>query len=218
MNCKQCLENKKCIKCREDFEFIVMKNKEEIVCLQKDELETGYYTNNSVYYKCMDFCEKCKNGTSCDKCIDDYVYLNNSCLRLIQNCESYRSNGECQRCNENYAFDEEKRDECIKKDEFNEFYYTKDNGESYYLCNGEGENHIQNCTKCSYNSNSEIKLECNECQNDFVILDNETNKCISKEKINEKEYFYINLTHMEKCSNNIIHCNECDNEEECIKC
>jgi len=40
----------------------------------------------------------------------------------------------------------------------------------------------------------------------------------SKEIKNEKEYFYINQTHMKKCSNNIIHYNECENAEECIKC
>ena len=152
----------------------------------------------------MDFCEKCENDASCDKCLDNYEYLNNFCIKKILNCESYNNNGECQRCNENYALDGEKRDECIKKEEFNEVYYTKDNGESYYLCNGEGENHIQNCNKCSYNPENEIKLECIECQNDFAILENETNKCISKGRINEKEYFYINQTHMKKCSNNII--------------
>ena len=124
LNCKICLENKKCIKCREDFEFVGMKNEKEIICIQKDELKTGYYLNDSVYYKCMDFCEKCENDTSCDKCIDNYDYLNNSCLRIIQNYESYNSNRECQKCNENYALDGEKRDECIKKEEFNEFYYT----------------------------------------------------------------------------------------------
>ena len=35
-----------------------------------------------------------------------YDYLNNSCLRIIQNCESYNSNRECQKCNKNYALDQ----------------------------------------------------------------------------------------------------------------
>ena len=195
-----------------------MKNKEEIICIRKDELKTGYYLNDSIYYKYMDFCEKCENDTSCDKCIDNYEYLNNSCLRIIQNCESYSSIRECKKCSGNFAFDAENKVECIKKEEFNEFYYTKDNGSSYYLCSGEGENHIPNCSKCFYNLSNEIKLECHECQNNFYILDNETNKCFLKEKINEKEYYYINQTHMKKCSNNIIHCNECENAEKCIKC
>jgi len=218
LNCKQCFENEKCIKCRNDFEFVGMKNEEKIICMQKDELKTGYYMNGSIFYKCMNFCEKCVNDSYCDKCLDNYDYINNSCVRIIQNCQSYNSNGECQKCSENFAFKEERKDECINKEEFNEFYYTIDNGNSYYLCSGEGKNHIQNCSKCSYNSNNEIKLECNECQNDFFILDNETNKCISKEIINEKEYYYINQTHMKKCSNNIIHCNECESGEKCSKC
>ena len=196
LNCKQCLENKKCIKCREDFGLVNMKNEEEIICIQKDELKTGYYINSYIYYKCLDFCEKCENDTSCDKCKDNYVYENNSCIKKIQNCLSYNSNWDCQKCSENFSLDGEKRDECIKKEEFNELYYTKDNGNSYYLCSGEGENHIPNCSKCFYNLSNEIKLECHECQNNFYILDNETNKCFLKEKINEKEYYYINQTHM----------------------
>ena len=37
----------------------------------------------------MNFCEKCENDISCDKCIDYYVYFDNSCVRKIQNCKSY---------------------------------------------------------------------------------------------------------------------------------
>ena len=218
LNCKQCLENKKCIKCREDFEFVGMKNEEKRICIQKDELETRYYINGSIYYKCMDFCEKCENDTTCDKCLNNYDYIDNSCILKIQNCEEYNNKRKCIKCSENFALDAEKGEECISKEEFNDFYYTKDNGNSYYLCKGEGKNHIQNCTKCSYNPNYNIKLECNECQNGFVILDNETNRCYSKEKINEKEYYYINETHIKKCSKNIIHCNECESAEKCTKC
>ena len=89
LNCKQCLENKKCMKCREGFGLVYMKDEEEIICIQKDELKAGYYINNSIYYKCMDFCEKCENDISCDTCIDNYDYFDNSCVRKIQNCESY---------------------------------------------------------------------------------------------------------------------------------
>jgi len=87
LNCKQCLENKKCMKCREGFGLVYMKDEEEIICIQKDELKTGYYINNSIYYKCMDFCEKCENDISCDTCIDNYDYFDNSCVRKIQNFE-----------------------------------------------------------------------------------------------------------------------------------
>ncbi len=124
--------------------FVGMNNEEKIICIKKDELETGYYINDSVYYKSMDFYEKCENDISCDKCTDNYKNLNNSFLRIIKNCELYNNNRECQKYNENYTLNGEKRDECIKKEEFNEFYFTKDNGDSYYLYNGEGENHIQN--------------------------------------------------------------------------
>jgi len=80
LNCKQCLENKKCIKCRDDFEFVGINNEEQRLCIKRDELKVGYYINDFIYYKCMDFCEKCENDISCDKCIDNYDYLNNSCV------------------------------------------------------------------------------------------------------------------------------------------
>jgi len=80
LNCKQCLENKKCIKCRDDFEFVGINNEEKRLCIKKNELKAGYYINDSIYYQCMDFCEKCENDISCDKCIDNYDYLNNSCV------------------------------------------------------------------------------------------------------------------------------------------
>ena len=218
LNCKQCLENKKCLKCRKDFELVGTKNEEKIECIQKDKLKTGYYFSDSVYYKCILFCEKCTDDTSCENCLANYTFFDNSCIPKIHNCEEYNNNKTCKKCSENYALDAENNDKCINKEEINDLYYTKDNGNSYYLCDGEGENHISNCKKCSYNSNNNIKLECNECQNGFVILDNESNKCYSKEKMNEKEYYYINQTHMKKCSNNIIHCNECESAEKCTKC
>ena len=204
-------------KSREDFEFVATRNEEKIICIQKDELDVGYYINDSIYYKCIDFCEKCDNDTSCNECQKNFTYVNNSCFLRIQNCEEYYNNIKCQKCTENLTLNAEKGDECFSKEEFNEFYYTKDNGNSYYLCDGEGENHIQNCNKCSYNSNNTIKLECNECQDGFVILDNETNICYSEKIINKKEYYYINQTHMKKCSNNIIHCDGCESAENCTK-
>ena len=218
LNCKQCLENKKCIKCREDYEFVGTKNEEKTICIQKDELKTGYYIKDSIYYKCMDSCENCINDTSCNKCLTNYTYVYNSCIPKIQNCEEYSINKKCQKCSENFSLNAEKGDECIRKEDLNDSYYTKDNGNSYYFCNGEGENHIPNCSICSYNSKNDIKLECNECQIGFVILDNETIRCYAKEKINEKEYYYINQTHMKKCSNNINHCDECESADNCTKC
>ena len=78
-NCKQCLENKKCIKCREDFEFVGTKNEEKITCIHKDEVKRGYYKSGSLYYKCIDNCEKCTSDKSCDKCETNYINVNNFC-------------------------------------------------------------------------------------------------------------------------------------------
>ena len=105
-----------------------------------------------------------------------------------------------------------------KKGKFFNKYYTKDGGISYYSCDGEGEQHIQNCIKCNYNENNFIKLECTECKNEFTILDDELNKCYSKKDLNNKKYFNLNNTHMKTCSKIIDNCSECENETKCIKC
>ena len=52
-----------------------MKNEEKIICIQKDEIKTGYYMKGSIYYKCMNFCEKCVNDSYCDKCINNMIIL-----------------------------------------------------------------------------------------------------------------------------------------------
>ena len=95
LNCKQCLENKKCIKCRKDFELVGTKNEEKMECIQKDKLKTGYYFSDSIYYKCIEFCEKCIDDTSCENCLANYTYFNNFCMPNIQNCEEYNNNKKC---------------------------------------------------------------------------------------------------------------------------
>ena len=46
---------------------------------------------------------------------------------------------------------------------------------------------------------------------------NEEERCLFKERFN-KTYYYINETHIDKCSNNIENCEECENNKTCSKC
>ena len=51
INCKQCRQNNKCIKCRNEFGFVGSKENEEINCLSLLELSNGnYYQENNIYY------------------------------------------------------------------------------------------------------------------------------------------------------------------------
>ena len=218
LNCTHCKENKRCIKCRNGYNFLGHKNETKITCLLKKELETGYYLNNSIYYKCIDYCNKCSNETNCEKCENNYKYLNEKCIKEISNCKEYNYNGTCKKCNENFVFKENDRNNCINLTE-SEGYYTKDGGISYYNCDGEGEDHIKNCKNCNYNNLISI-LECIECKSGYVILEKESNKCYSKDTINNNYYgyFYINSTHMKACSEAIKNCSQCENDKKCTKC
>ena len=49
----------------------------------------------------------------------------------MPNCKDYDEEGNCAKCVDNYAFKEKDRSLCVKKETFNEKYYTKDGGISY---------------------------------------------------------------------------------------
>ena len=120
IDCKQCLENKKCIKCRDDYEFVGTKNEETITCVNKDELKTGYYKDGSLYYKCTDYCETCENDEKCTKCVKDYYLLNDD----VKKCYSI---------NEITPIKE---------------YYLDENNITYYSCGDTNFNSIENCKEC----------------------------------------------------------------------
>ena len=208
INCKHCLKNNKCLKCRNDF--VRVANNKKIECLSSNETNKGYYQNNNIYYSCIDNCDICSNNNSCNNCSLGFDYYNKKCHKKIDNCEEYSNNGNCTKCKYNFAFKEDNRNICLNKDNFTN-YYTKDNGISYHLC----ENEIDNCSKCYYDKN-ETKVNCYLCQtNFFLLIDEEI--CLSKDLIN-KTYYYLNETHINKCSNSIENCDECEDDITCSKC
>ena len=72
--CSQCNINK-CINCRNEYDIAQIKKNETYYiskCMSLKELEHGYYKNNSVYYECLQNCDKCNNGTICLKCKSSY--------------------------------------------------------------------------------------------------------------------------------------------------
>ena len=79
INCKECLENKKCIKCRINYSLLGSKENEEIKCISNMELSIGYYQNNKIYYKCISNCEICSNDKSCEKCSKGFLYFDKKC-------------------------------------------------------------------------------------------------------------------------------------------
>ena len=52
---------------------------------------------------------------------------------------------------------------------------------------------------------------CKECKTNFVIKDDEYDKCYSKELFfNDKKYFFENSLHVKTCSKAIDNCKECE--------
>ena len=193
--CKHCLENKKCLKCKDDYYLLGNYENAQLICEHKDKLIIGHYLKeNHIYYKCMDNCDKCLNYTHCEKCKEGIDYNYNKCINInINNCEQSDSLGICQKCKDNYAFNATDRNFCIEKKIFDEYYYEINN--SFFLCS----NGNLNCKKCEYdNTNKEIK--CNLCENDYALfLDG--NKCLLKEEIDENKnyYCYMDNSKVKKC-------------------
>ena len=211
--CSRCLKNQVCSVCKSEFALVGSKGEKKVICKPENELTIGYYKDsNSIYYKCIDNCDNCLNGESCEKCQEGFIYLNKTCKIKIDNCIEYNLDGTCKKCDQYFAFKENERNYCTNISEF-ENYYTKDDGISYHLCDGEGEEHIKNCKKCKFNK---INLECNECKEDFFILDDELDKCYQRD--DEKNYYFLNDTHAKTCSKAIENCEKCENESKCIKC
>ena len=125
----------------------------------------------------------------------------------------------CKKFNEGFAFEESNRLICKNKNEFNENYYTKDEGISYYKYDGNGEGRISNYNNCEYSNN---ELICNECKSDYILKDDETNICnLKHEFINDKKYFYRDEFHIKSCNKEINNCEECKKEDyafNCLKC
>ena len=157
-NCEECSEESKCTKCISDNYIL-----EYDICLLKIEHCNNYendgkcngcsrgYKSNDNKDGCvieMEHCTQLNDNGDCIACEDDYrLSSNNICYKKIENCQSYEENGgNCQKCNEGYAFEENDRLNCKNIDGFGE-YYSKDNGLSYFKCDGNGEGNIQNCKK-----------------------------------------------------------------------
>ena len=86
-----------------------------------------------------------------------------------------------------------------------------DDGITYFPCDKE----ITNCSQCYYDKNN-AQVKCYLCNNDSFVL-NKEGVCLNAEQINES-YLYINKTHINKCSNTMINCEQCENNNTCIKC
>ena len=225
-----------CEKCNYDINLICTKCKTNYILIN-DTTNTCYplyYNTDNKYYfqdeyhlrSCsygINNCEKCQKNNDdliCLQCIADYVVFNDVCYKKIENCEKYGEEELCEECNTDFAFEEDDRTTCKEKTEFSNEYYTKDNGKSYYKCDGGDEvKNIKNCLKCNYINE---ELTCIECQDQFTFLDNDKKKCYDiNNYMNNNRYYLEETKHYKTCSKNKPNCEKCkktDNKINCIEC
>ena len=88
-NCKQCDQYGYCITCRNHYKIVELKINYKIskICVNENKLNNGYFINdkNSIYYKCLENCDKCENQETCISCKSGYKLSDNgdSCQRQI---------------------------------------------------------------------------------------------------------------------------------------
>ena len=178
-------------------------------------IENYQVINNTCEYadlNCKIFNEDSDNRV-CIECKENYTLVKNVCKLIIPNCETYDDDGLCDKCNEEYAIIDNNKTICQNKNFLNDEYYTNDYGINYYKCDGEGENKIKDCKRCTYSDSKSIKLICNECQENFVFLDDIENKCYSKEIANNKSFYFEDDNHLKSCSKKIDNCIYCEKEK-----
>ena len=205
LNCAQCDINKKCKKCRNGYNVIVKTNETNnpTICDNNNiDISKGYFLDDNAYYPCFEFCEKCDNAFSCNKCDNDHLLNNNKtiCFNPISNCNQYNDNDfSCQKCNQGYAFLEKERRICYNNIN-KEFYFTLDEGISYYPC----DTNIKNCEKCQNKNNS-----CSQCKSGFYFLENNRTFCFSGLNLSK---YYTNDTGISYslCNKTISNCEKCN--------
>ena len=214
-NCHQCLENKKCIKCRTNYKLIgVNKNDENpILCYDIDIEDLKLYyldEEDNTYYQCPDNCLNCKNGGICTVCDNIHILNNekNICEEKVKNCKIYdRNNEDCLLCKENYFLINENRRQCFNILDNKNKYYSENNNSIYFSCYY-GVSHCEECLN---------KTICSKCEDNYFFINEERGICyniIDKNKYypeDDNKIYY-------SCEHNLPYCEECSNKNECTKC
>ena len=215
--CKQCSDNKRCIKCRNDYVLFRNKNNSEIICISEDEVRVGYYMDNntSIYNKCGSYCEKCLNDINCLKCEDNYTKIDNiniscylinelipyyaqdpndefnfiNCSIIFNNCLTCNEY-QCLSCFDDYYFFENNFNECIL---YITPYYTEEYIEETSIENYEQE-YSEELEEINESKDIEYSEEISEeYESEIEVTDTE-----------KKTYNYIEVNSTEIIGNNNI--------------
>ena len=120
----------------------------------------------------------------------------------------------CSECNEGFALEGNDKENCKDKSIFTNKYFTKDEI-TYFKCDDKNNEGVENCNICNYNND---QVECIQCKDEYILIDEETDKCYLKENTNNKKYYTVDEYHKNKCSKTIENCDECENESGDLTC
>ena len=178
INCFQCYEGGQCFRCRDGY-YLIAKHIGEITnnCRNDIDINIGYFLYNNIYYPCLDNCHTCRNQTLCEKCVTGYYFLKND--------RTYCDTG---------------------KDVAN-YYYTTDEGISYFPC----DTNFPNCEQCKNKEN-----ECYKCKYPYYFIKTKET-CVTG--LDLERYFSEdnNILYL-LCSDYINNCKTCNKRDNCIRC
>ena len=230
-NCKECSSVNKCTKCNSGY-ILVDNNK----CMTSNLLNNDQYLSLNgglTYNSCsnlMPNCKRCDNNTYCKecngetvfvldplnpRCVDDidvedingiYYDPENDIFRLCNennnHCSECGGKDICSKCEDGYnliTLCNKNSNICIDKNEINNYQYDTTN-KCYNKCL------VTNCEECPGNIN-----QCQKCNNDYAILNDNKSNCISKNNLGNNTFTNDSGIHYYDCNKSISNCNICSN-------
>ena len=247
-NCLKCENDLICKECKNNYFLIKNKNNTKCHKKEEIEKDKYYSDDNgTTYYSCdtqIQNCQKCLNKSYCIKCEDNYFFIGEDrkkcykkneneinideyytedngtsysrCDIIIENCNKCLNRSYCIKCNNEYYIIGDEKDKCHNKNEIDDKKYYLDDNSTLILCNES----IPFCEEC------ENKQICKKCMANYSFIDNDRRACYKEietektekiektEKYNSEEEWKSNNL----CLNVIPHCEQCSNQNKCIKC
>ena len=239
-NCDKCSSENYCTKCKNNFGII---ENDHSKC---EDISTGKYykdIDSGLYKLCSTGLNKCEictiedgNKFICNQCFENYALVHdneitcieksniegnneyysidsginyyscsNSLYNNILNCKKCSNKETCSECKPNFIINN--NIECLSIDDIEDhLYFYNPNLKIYELCS----NLIDLCHKCSSNST------CTECSNEGAL--EESNICISKELVNNNNYFLDEETNKYVSCSIINNCITCNSNTTCLSC
>ena len=237
INCKLCKENKKCLKCRNNYYFVNNNNKNCVHISQISPIDeyylsedkSTYYSCNNINYNSIQNCKKCKSKNTCTLCNNGFAFVNgnkNKCYKIADLGNKYykdpkdnsnymscsKIDGKCLTCSSSKVCTSCNKGYGLYKDkskcvDTSIKSYFKKNN-LYYLCN----DGVKYCKTC----NSE--KSCIQCISSYTLINNNKNQCHLKKSLGDKYYQDPkNSNNYLKCSNLVKKCLTC-NQSRCKTC